>query len=170
MHPLDHLEDFTDDWVSHLQEPDPISPDYNGPRCPFAKKARDENRLSFRKVYDYFSAYDFWEVVSEECDKFNGDYDVVLVAAATNNQHIDDQILGGGVDAINTFLNKKAQGLWLVFKYDHVFTIVMIQKISFLDDASRVLESKGYYNRYNNQQMEKVVYGRRRYREKLDGV
>ena len=79
MHPLDHLEDFTDDWVSHLQEPDPISPDYNGPRCPFAKKARDENRLSFRKVYDYFSAYDFWEVVSEECDKFDGSKDVVIV-------------------------------------------------------------------------------------------
>ena len=55
-----------------------------------------------------------------------------------------------------------------MFKYDHVFTIVMIQKISFLDDASRVLESKGYYKRYNDQQMEKVVHGRRRYREKLD--
>ena len=43
-----------------------------------------------------------------------------------------------------------------------------IKKISFLDDASRVLESKGYYKRYNDQQMEKVVHGRRRYREKLD--
>ena len=88
MHPLDHLEDFTDDWISHLQEPDPISPDYSGPRCPFAKKARDEKRLSFRKVYDYFSAYDFWEVVSEECDKFDGSKDVVIVAAPVSYTHL----------------------------------------------------------------------------------
>ena len=51
MHPLDHLEDFTNDWIAHLQEQDPISPDYKGPRCPFAKKAKDDNRLKFRKVY-----------------------------------------------------------------------------------------------------------------------
>ena len=81
MHPLDHLEDFTNDWIAHLQEQDPISPDYKGPRCPFAKKAKDENRLKFRKVYDYYSAYDFWEVVSDECDKFDGSHDVVIVAA-----------------------------------------------------------------------------------------
>jgi len=87
-HPLDHLEDFTNDWIAHLQESDPISPDYNGPRCPFAKKARDEKRLGFRKVYDYFSAYDFWEVVSEECDKFDGSKDVVIVAAHSNANHI----------------------------------------------------------------------------------
>ena len=162
MHSLDHIEHYTKAWIDHLQEPT----ESGVSRCPYAKKATHRHR----KVYDYHSAYDYWEAVSDECDKFDGSVDVVLVAAATNNQHIDDQILGGGVDAINTFLNKKAQGLWLVFKYDHVFTIIMIQKISFLDDASRVLETKGYYNRYNKQQMEKVVHGRRRYREKLDGV
>ena len=67
-HPLDHLENFTNDWVAHLQENDPVNPEYDGPRCPFAKKAS----LRFRKVYDYFSAYDFWEVVAEEVEKYDG--------------------------------------------------------------------------------------------------
>ena len=99
MHSLDHIEHYTKAWIDHLQEPT----ESGVSRCPYAKKATQR----YRKVYDYHSAYDFWEAVSEECDKFNGDYDVVLVAAATNNQHIDDQILGGGVDAINTFLNAR---------------------------------------------------------------
>jgi len=167
-HPLDHLEDFTNDWIAHLQESDPISPDYNGPRCPFAKKARDENRLGFRKVYDYFSAYDFWEVVSEECDKFDGSKDVVIVAAHSNANHITADSIGGGVDALNTFLNCQGKDLWLLTKVDQLFTIVMVQKISSLDDSAKLLANKGYYTtRYSEQQMEKVVTGRRKYREKL---
>ena len=51
MHPLDHLEDFTDDWISHLQESDPISPEYKGPRCPFAKKRRKMKTVSSLERY-----------------------------------------------------------------------------------------------------------------------
>ena len=162
MHTLDNLEDFTTAWIDHLQE----TTESGLSRCPYAKKATHRHR----KVYDYHSAYDYWEAVSDECDKFDGSVDVVIVAASTHTDYISPDVLGGGVDAINTFLNVKSQGLWLVFKFDYMFTIIMIQKISFLDDAARVLEDKGYYNRYNKQQMEKVVHGRRRYREKLDGV
>ena len=167
MHPLDHLEDMTSDWIAHLQEQDPVNPDYEGARCPFAKKAS----LRFRKVYDYFSAYDYWEVVSEEVNKFDGSVDVVIVAAKSNANHITPDIMGGGVDALNTFLNCMGKDLWLLTKVDQVFTIIMIQKITALDDSAKLLASKGYYTtRYSEQQMEKVVNGRRRYREKLDGV
>lgn len=160
MHPLDNLEDFTDDWIAHLQEPTS-----NGmSRCPYAKKAN----LRLRKVYDYFSAYDFWEVVSDECDKFDGTHDVVIVAAHSNANHITTESIGGGVDALNTFLNCKRKDLWLVTKIDQLFTIVMVQKITALDDSAKLLASKGYYTtRYSDNQMEKVVTGRRRYREKL---
>ena len=79
MHPLDNLEDFTTAWIDHLQE----TTESGLSRCPYAKKATHRHR----KVYDYHSAYDYWEAVSDECDKFDGSVDVVLVAAATNNQH-----------------------------------------------------------------------------------
>jgi len=45
---------------------------------------------------------------------------------------------------------------------------VMIQKISALDDTSKQLEAKGYYiGRYTEAMMEKVVTGRRKYRNRL---
>ncbi len=166
-HPLDHLENFTNDWVAHLQENDPVNPEYDGPRCPFAKKAS----LRFRKVYDYFSAYDFWEVVAEEVEKYDGSTDVVIVAAHSNANYIDPESMGGGVDALNTFLNCGGRDLWLLTKVDHLFTIIMIQKITALDDSAKLLESKGYYtNRYSDKQMEKVVTGRRKYRKKLECI
>ena len=168
-HPLDHLEDFTDDWIAHLQEPDPISPEYNVPRCPFAKKVRDENKIELIKVYDFFSAYDYWEVVTRECDKFDGSKDVVIVAAKTNVSIINTDQMSGAVDGINTFLNCQGRDLWLLLKQDELFTIVMIQKISALDDTSKQLADKGYYTtRYSEAQMEKVVNGRRKYRERLN--
>ena len=104
-------------------------------------------------------------------NKFDGSVDVVIVAAKSNANHITPDIMGGGVDALNTFLNCMGKDLWLLTKVDQVFTIIMIQKITALDDSAKLLASKGYYTtRYSEQQMEKVVNGRRRYREKLDGV
>jgi hypothetical protein len=65
-------------------------------------------------------------------------------------------------------LNCQGKDLWLLTKVDHLFTIVMIQKITVLDDSAKLLASKGYYTtRYSDKQMEKVVTGRRKYRDKL---
>ena len=110
MHPFDHLENFTDDWISHLQGSlIRLVLSIRDLVVPLQRKAKDENRLKFRKVYDYFSAYDFWEVVSEECDKFDGSHDVVIVASHSNANHITPESMGGGVDALNTFLNCKGK-------------------------------------------------------------
>ena len=166
-HPLDILDEYIDKWIEHLQEPTPSGIF----RCPFAKKVKEEKRLKFRKVYDYFSAYDFWEVVAEEVEKYDGSTDVVIVAAHSNANHIDPESMGGGVDALNTFLNCGGRDLWLLTKVDQLFTIIMIQKITALDDSAKLLESKGYYtNRYSDKQMEKVVTGRRKYRKKLECI
>ena len=167
-HDLDHLEPYMHDWVDYLTLPDDSAADYTGPRCPFAKKVRDENRMKLVKVYDYFSAYDFWEVVSRECDKFDGSKDIVIVAAQSDADKINPDQMSGGVDGLNTFLNQQGRDLWLLTKIDQMFTIVMIQKISALDDTSKQLEAKGYYiGRYTESMMEKVVLGRKKYRERL---
>ena len=77
--------------------------------------------------------------------------------------------MSGGVDGLNTFLNCQGKDLWLVHKIEPLFTIIMIQKISALDDSSDLLKEKGYYTtRYSEAQMKKVVDGRKKYREKLN--
>ena len=168
-HDLDHLQPYMHDWIDYLTLPDDSAADYTGPRCPFAKKVRDENRMKLVKVYDYFSAYDYWEVVTRECEAFDGSKDVVIVAAKSNEHLINPDQMSGGVDAINTFLNCQGRDLWILMKIEPLFTITMIQKISALDDSSDFLREKGYYTtRYSEAQMEKVVNGRKKYRQKLN--
>ena len=167
-HDLDVLADYVHDWIDYLHKPDDSAADYTGPRCPFAKKVRDDNKIELIKVYDFFSAYDYWEVVSRECEAFDGSNDIVIVAAKSNANNINPDQMSGGVDGLNTFLNQQGKDLWLLTKLDEMFTIVMIQKISALDDTSKQLEAKGYYiGRYTEAMMDKVVLGRKRYRERL---
>ena len=168
-HDLDVLHEYMHDWIDYLHKPDDSAADYTGPRCPFAKKVRDENKIELIKVYDFFGAYDYWEVVTRECENFDESYDVVIVAAKSNANIINPDQMSGGVDGLNTFLNCQGKDLWLVHKIEPLFTIIMIQKISALDDSSDFLREKGYYTtRYSEAQMEKVVNGRRKYRERLN--
>ena len=107
-------------------------------------------------------------MVSRECEAFDGSNDIVIVAAKSNANNINPDQMSGGVDGLNTFLNQQGKDLWLLTKLDEMFTIVMIQKISALDDTSKQLEAKGYYiGRYTEAMMDKVVLGRKRYRERL---
>ena len=169
-HDLDVLAECMHDWIDYLQEPDILNGgNYTGPRCPYAKKVRDDKRLKLVKVYDFFSAYDYWEVVTRECENFDESHDVVIVATKSNANIINPDQMSGAVDGLNTFLNCQGRDLWLLLKMDELFTIVMIQKITALDDTSKQLADKGYYTtRYSDAQMEKVVHGRRKYREKLN--
>ena len=171
-HVLDFLEDFTNDWVTWLGETDKdhigTNTVYEGARCPFAKKANDDGKIKYVKVYDYFCSYDFWEAVSKEVDAFDDTYDVVLVVAKSNADHINPDNMGGGVDGLNTFLNVKGKDIWLLCKIDEMYTIVMVQRITALDNASKQLEAKGYYvGHYSKRQMDKIVTGRAKYRERL---
>ena len=166
-HPLDVLDEYIDKWVEHLQEPTPSGIF----RCHFAKKVREEKLLKFKKVYDYLSAYDYWNAVSEVIQGFDDSCDVHIVVAHTNYEIVNPGNMGGSVDAMNSFLNSMGRDLWVVPKMDNLFTIVMVQKITVLDNGSRKLEEQGYYNnRYCEQQMEMMVDGRRRFRKKIDGI
>ena len=92
----------------------------------------------------------------------------MIVAAKSDANKINPDQMSGGVDGLNTFLNQQGRDLWLLTKIDEMFTIVMIQKITALDDTSKQLEAKGYYiGRYTDTMMEKVVLGRKKYRERL---
>ena len=64
------------------------------------------------------------------------------------------------------FLDLKAN-LWLLaFQTD--FTMVFIQRLSELDDASRILERTGYYETYNTEDYINLILDRRKVREDAD--
>ena len=114
------------------------------------------------------SPYDYWEAVSKEVDEFDDTYDIVLVVAKSNASLINQQQMSGGVDGLNTFLNQQGKDIWLLVKIDAMYTIIMVQRLTELDKASKKLEAKGYYvQHYDEYQIEKVVSRRREYGEKL---
>ena len=162
-HPLDHLENYLSDWISQLSTPyDDGS--YSGVTCPYAKTARQK----VVKVYNYTDVYEFWSIVSSECNSFDDHLDIVVIAAASNKRIISPEQMGGSVDALNSFLNTQNKDLWLLTSIDEHFTMCMIQRITDLDDEGKVMEEKGYYTkRYSEYAKNKLVTLLRKLREKL---
>ncbi len=76
--------------------------------------------------------------------------------------------LSGGVDSINTLLNVQKQDKWLLSQFGDDYTMVFIQKITDLDNGSKILEKKGYYNGLHPYSFNKNVIRRRRMRNRLD--
>ena len=138
--------------------------------CPFAKKAWDDNRCKVVMVED-FTLDNFWSIVSEECMTFNpSKHDAVIVAALTDDEIINLMQLSGSCDSMNSFLNSQNKDIWLLKQYGDPYTLIIIQKITDLDDASRILEKQGYYNRYIPYIFNKSIIRRRKMRERLTGV
>jgi len=133
----------------------------NSQPCPFAKKALTENKIEILEIRDI---KDFWSTVVEQCEKFTGDKDVVVIAC--NNSAILLQELIGGCDALNQLFSYQAKDLWLLSSENFANSMVLIQKLSELDDASKILEDKGYYNLYPKDSYQKHIVDRRKIRQK----
>ena len=76
--------------------------------------------------------------------------------------------LSGGTDAINSYLNAQNQDKWLLTQFGEEYTMIFIQKITDLDNGSKILEKKGYYSGLHPYSFNKNVMRRRKMREKLD--
>ena len=76
--------------------------------------------------------------------------------------------LTGGADAINSYLNTQNQDKWLLTQFGEKYTMIFIQKITDLDNGSKILEKKGYYNGLHPYSFNKNVTRRRKMRERLD--
>jgi hypothetical protein len=156
--PLDSiLERWLAEWINaiHVQK-----------ICPYAKNTLETNKIDVVKVRDA-DLWDFWSAVSSECEKFDGTYDMVVVAMNTNVEQINEGQLQGGVDSLNSSLNVRNKSLWLLEGLHQSFTTVLIQDIRKLDDASKVLEPKGYYTSYHPFRYWKQIESRRKLRNKL---
>lgn len=132
----------------------------NLPPCPYAKAAFVNDSVSFVEA-DYT---EFLDVVTKETLNFTGEKDVVIVYSKHNPFGLD--YLEGSVEAMNFTLSHMKKDIWLLgFLND--WTMVFIQKVTKLDDASIDLESKGYYNNYHEDQFKHYVEKRRRLRNRL---
>jgi len=175
------IEKFINDWIIELSKSVGPNRSYSGPACPYAKSIWEENKVKIIKVdekeFEFKKIDKFWSTVSSECNDFNKhEYDVVIVAVIVNDGIINGAQLAGGVDALNSFLNTQNKNLWLLDYQWHAptgtqgdsYTMAIIQKITDLDDHSKILEGKGYYTeRYGEQVFNRTVLRRRQMREKL---
>lgn len=134
--------------------------------CPYARAVWTDNKVNVKYI-DTPDLRDFWKCVSVEIMKFDNAYDVVIVGMKTNTEIITSDQLAGSVDALNSFLNEQKKDLWLLNMYAD-YTLVLIQKISLLDDASKSLEKDNYYKDTNQYYYNKYVIQRRKLRENLN--
>ena len=168
MNPLDRLESYLSEWIDVIDKKNP-QPFKNGNSfqyCPYAKAAWLNDKAKVVKVRNY-TLDNFWGMVTEELEKFNDEKDIVIVAALTNIHIINGLQLVGGCDAINSLLNYKKQDKWLLNQFGDLYTMVMIQRITDLDNGSRILEKKGYYEGLGDYAFNKNVLSRRKMRERL---
>ena len=119
------------------------------PICPYAKKAWFENQVKVIETED-----DFWDVVNEEVDNFNDDHQVVIVAQQEPFCEYED--LEISCMALNRWFAQKEMNIWLL-SFQHDITMVFIQRLSKLDDASAKLLKKGYYDNYDDDDFDNLI-------------
>jgi len=153
------IEEKVKDWA--FGQLSKVSEQFNNlSPCPYAKATFVNEKVSFVEA-DY---REFLDIVNTEIEKFTGEKDVVIVYSKHNPFGLD--YLEGAVEGLNFSLNKRGKDIWLL-GFHNEWTMIFIQKITKLDDASIDLEKKGYYNNYNKDQFDHYVAKRRRLRNRL---
>ncbi len=174
MNLLDSFDDFLSGWIEDLQRPEPDrGGGYTGATCPYAKIAQKNKKIKTVKVHDYFESYEFWSVVAQECETFDDKNDIVVIAAMKKPNIISQENISGAVDALNTVMNVQKKDVWLLWGSPNqglgaLYTIVLLQHLTATDDASKVLEEKGYYvNRLSPNHYSHLVTERKKMRDLL---
>ena len=151
------LHKWIADWVEQLDK---------NKKCPYAKPTFDKNKMK-AVMLENIDAYHFWYNVSTEAEQFDDTYDVVIVAMDTNETIITPQQMQGGVDSFNAGYNNRHIDLWCLNLYNDLYTMVRLQRISKLDDASKVFEKNDYYKTQHPYMYNKHIITRRNMRKRL---
>jgi hypothetical protein len=136
-------------------------------QCPYAKPALQLNKVKITKLDNIDNAYDFWLEVSCAAEHFNNDYDVVIVGMDTDASIITEIQLLSGSDSFNANLNYRNKDVWALTLFSNVYTLILLQNITKLDDASKILEKKDQYKNYHPYRYNKDVILRRKLRNNL---
>ena len=151
------LHKWITDWVEQLDK---------NKKCPYAKPTVDKDKMK-SVMLNSIDAYHFWSSVSNEAEQFDDTYDVVIVAMDTNETIITPQQMQGGVDSFNASYNNRNIDLWCLNLYNELYTMVLLQRVSKLDDASKVFEKKDYYKDQHPYMFNKHIVTRRNMRKRL---
>ena len=152
------LDAYINDWVNKLNDAN---------ICPYAKSVHDNSKLKVIKLEPPEDVYEFWRAVSEQAELFDGSTEVVMVAMPTNKDIITIDQLIGATDSLNGLYNHKGKDLWFLDAFDDYWTIMLLQKITALDDASDIFQKKEYYKDYHPYRYKKYIEGRKNLRNRL---
>lgn len=151
------LHKWITDWVEQLDK---------NKKCPYAKPTVDKNKMK-SVMLNSIDAYHFWSSVSNEAEQFDDTYDVVIIAMETDETIITPQQMQGGVDSFNASYNNRNIDLWCLNLYNELYTMVLLQRVSKLDDASQVFEKRDYYKDQHPYMFKKHIITRRNMRKRL---
>ena len=129
------LDAYINDWVNKLNDAN---------ICPYAKSVHDNSKLKVIKLEPPEDVYEFWRAVSEQAELYDGSIEVVMVAMPTNKDIITIDQMIGATDSLNGLYNHKGKDLWFLDAFDDYWTIMLLQKITALDDASDIFQKKEY--------------------------
>lgn len=148
------VKDLIEEWVD--SDLSVVDPDAGFAPCPFAKKALKDNKLKLVKCEG-----DLWKKVAEECRDFDTSYSVVICYEDDPEESYEQ--IESACMALNEWFALNKMDVWvLAFQTD--FTMVFVQKLSELDDASQRLEKVGYYKNYERQDYVNLILTRRQRR------
>ena len=146
------MRELIEEWVHN--DLSLVDPDVGYAPCPFAKKAL--------KVVECEGRQELWSKVAVECKSFSPDHSVVICLEEEPTQTYEE--VESACVAMNEWFACNKLDLWLLsFQTD--FTMVFIQRLSELDDASKILEKTGYYKNYSKEDYLNLILTRRRRRE-----
>ncbi len=151
------MKELIEEWVH--TDLSVVDKDAGFAPCPFAKKALQDDKL---KVVECLDTEDLWATVSSQCKNFDKRHSVIICTEEEAEQPYE-QVEAACV-AMNNWFTVNKIDLWLLaFQTD--FTMVFIQRLSELDEASKKLEKMGYYENYTREDFITLILARRRKRE-----
>ena len=151
------MRKLIEEWV--YNDLSVVDPDVGYAPCPFARKALKEGKLL---VIECISKEDLWRTVAKKCKKFKKKHSVIICLEEEPSQTYEE--VEAACVAMNEWFAANKKDLWLLaFQTD--FTMVFIQRLSELDDASRILEKTGYYKTYDKEDYINLILNRRRRRD-----
>jgi|TARA_B110000977_G_C11060303_1_gene485685 hypothetical protein len=160
---LDELENYLEGWIETLDVQNSIN---KGSRCPYAKSIWTDKKAKIVKVPE-MNLHNFWSTVATECNNFDYTHKIVIIAADTDDNIINQLQLTGGVDALNSFVSVQNKDLWFLQSMFELYTMVFIQQLTEIDDASKQLEKTQYYKQMHPYNYNKNIIRRRKIREQL---
>ena len=143
------------DWINdELSTPNKET--NNLPLCPYAKKAWEKNEVFV------ITTEDLWKNVYDSIQVFDDSYKVIICVCEEHNQSYEE--LESACIALNGLLAEQGKDIWLLSFMDK-YAMVFVQRLSDLDDASRVLAASGYYDNYGREDYLKLIVDRAKWRQ-----